>query len=229
MTCDSYMNAIPGFAHQFNKYWSPEQEVIVCGFSPPQFETPDNFTYFSIGKQGDYPVGKWSDGMIKVMESFPEEKMFVLMLEDYWLRQPVRLDIVKKLYDYMVQFQYVIKMDLCADRRYAGGVEDYGYLDDIPLVKSDYTSPYHMSLMAGIWNRDLMRRILIPNESPWQVELEGTTRLSRHADNMLVLGTKADPWPVKHVLMYRGGDSKKMIWDGLEEEDIAELKEMGYK
>lgn len=229
MTCDSYMDAVPGFAHQFNKYWSPEQEVVVCGFSPPQFSMPDNYTYYSIGEQRDYPVDKWSDGLLDVMDAFPAEKWFVLMLEDYWLRQPVRLDIVKKLYDYMVQFQYVIKMDLCADRRFAGGVSEYESLDDIPLVKSSFASPYHMSLMAGIWNRDLMRRVIIPGESPWKVELEGTPRLARHGDKMLVLGTRVDPWPVKHVLMYRNGNSKKMIWDGLEEEDVVELKAMGYK
>lgn len=229
LTCDSYMDAIPGFAHCFNKYWSPDQQVIVCGFSRPKFAMPSNFTYFSIGRQEDYPVNRWSDGLIVVMDSFPAEEFFVLMLEDYWIRQPVRVDVVKMLYDYMVQFKYVIKMDLCADRRFARGREDYGDVGGIPLVKSASDSPYHMSLMTGIWNRDLMRRIIIPGESPWDVELRGTPRLARLGDKVVVLGTKTDPWPVRHVLMYRNGDSGKMIWDGLEEDDIAELKKMGYK
>jgi len=229
LTCDSYMKAIPGFAHQFNRYWSPNQQVIVCGFSKPEFEMPDNFTFYSIGDQRNYPVGKWSDGLIDVMWHFPMDEHFVLMLEDYWLCQPVNLDAIKMIYDYMKQFTNVIKFDLCADRRFAGGVQDYGDLGGIPLVKSDYTSAYHMSLYTGMWNRELMRKILVPGESPWQVELEGTPRLANHGDSMLVLGTKIDPWVVKHVLMYRNGNSGKMIWDGLSDEDIAELKELGYK
>ena len=229
MTCDSYMDAIPGFAHQFNKYWSPDQEVIVAGFSKPEFDMPDNFTFFSIGDQRNYPVDRWSDALLKLMWHFPKEKHFVLMLEDYWICQPVNVGAIKILHDYMVQFDYVIKMDLCGDRRFAGGVEDYGDVAGIPLVISDYTSAYHMSLMVGIWNQDNMKAIVIPSESPWQVELEGTTRLSRQQDKMVVLGTKIDPWPVKHVLMYRGGDSDNMIWDGLSDEDVVELKGLGYE
>ena len=229
MTCDAYMDAIPGFAHQFNKYWSPDQEVIVAGFSKPEFDMPDNFTFFSIGDQRNYPVDRWSDALLKLMWHFPKEKHFVLMLEDYWICEPVNVNAVKILHDYMVQFDYVIKMDLCGDRRFAGGVEDYGDVAGIPLVISDYTSAYHMSLMVGIWNQDNLKAIVIPHESPWQVELEGTTRLSRQQDKMVVLGTKIDPWPVKHVLMYRGGDSDNMIWDGLSEEDVVELKGLGYK
>ena len=229
MTCDSYMSAIPGFAHCFNKHWSPEQQVIVAGFSEPNVEMPDNFTFFSIGQQRDYPVSKWSDGLLKLMWHFPTEKHFILMLEDYWLCQPVRVDVVKILHDYMVQFDYVVKMDLCGDRRFAGGVEDYGTVGDIPLVKSDYTSAYHMSLMVGIWNAANMRSVIIPGESPWDVEIRGTPRLADQMDKMLVLGTKTDPWPVRHVLVYRGGDPSKLIWDGLSDEDIDELKAIGYK
>ena len=229
MTCDSYMDAIPGFAHQFNKYWSPDQQVIVCGFTKPEFDMPDNFTFYSIGDQRNYPVDKWSNGLIDVLWHFPKEERFVLMLEDYWLCQPVNVDAVKILYDYMVQFDYVIKMDLCGDRRFAGGVQDYGDVAGIPLVKSDFTSAYHMSLMVGLWNRENMRAILEPGESPWDVEMRGTPRLANQGDKMLVLGTKLDPWPVKHVLMYRSGDSNNMIWDGLNDEDIIELKELGYE
>lgn len=229
MTCDAYMDAIPGFARQFNKYWGEDQQVIVCGFSPPNFEMPDNFTFYSIGDQRNYPVDKWSNGLIDVMWHFPTEKHFVLMLEDYWICQPVNIGAIKILHDYMVQFDYVVKMDLCGDRRFAGGVQDYGDVAGIPLVKSDYTSAYHMSLMVGMWNRNRMRKILVPNESPWDVELKGTPRLASEGDSMVVLGTKLDPWPVKHVLMYRNGNSDNMIWDGLQEGDVEELKKMGYK
>jgi len=228
MTCDKYLDALRGFAHFFNKYWSPTQQVIVCGFTPPKFDLPENFTFFSIGKQEDYPVKKWSDGLLHVMDSFPSEKHFVLMLEDYWLCQPVNTDAVSILYRYMVQFDYVIKMDLVGDRRFAGGVMDYGDVAHIPLVKSDPNSAYHSSLMTGIWNADHMRKYIIPDESPWDVELAGTGRLSAFGDELLVLGTKLDPWPVKHILAYRSNDPTKLLVQDMSEYDKDEVRGLGY-
>ena len=228
MTCDKYVDALRGFSHFFNKYWSTEQQVVVCGFTPPKFKLPPNFTFFSIGEQRDYPVKKWSDGLIHVMNSFPMEKHFVLMLEDYWLCQPVNVEAVTILHDYMVQFNYVIKMDLVGDRRFAGGVTDYGEVAGIPLVKSDYNSAYHSSLMTGIWNSEHMRKYIIPDESPWDVELDGTRRLAKLQDNVLVLGTKLDPWPVKHILAYRSNDPTKLLVSEMSEYDKDEVRGLGY-
>ena len=229
LTCDKYLHAIKGFAHFFNKYWSDTQPVIVCGFSAPEFDLPDNFTFFSIGKEEDYPLKKWSDSLIRVLESFPYDKHFTLMLEDYWLCQPVRQDVVRTLYDYMVQFDYVLKMDLCADRRYSAGVEEYPPVGDTQLLKSDFRSPYHMSLYTGMWNRKNMLRVLVPNENPWDVEIIGTPRLAGFKDEMLVLGTKLDPWPVKHILAFRSGNPDKLLTEGLSDSDVEKVRELGYK
>lgn len=227
-TCDKYLDALRGFAHFFNKYWSAEQQVVVCGFTPPSFDLPSNFTFFSIGTQEDYPVGKWSDGLLRVLYSFPKEKHIVLMLEDYWLCQPVNVKAVTVLYHYIVQFGYVIKMDIVGDRRFAGGVTDYGEVAGIPLVKSDPKSAYHSSLMTGIWSTDLMRKYIIPGESPWDVELAGTQRLSGYGDEMLVLGTKLDPWPLKHILAYRSNDPTKLLVQDMSQHDKDEVRGLGY-
>lgn len=229
MVSDRYLHALPGFSYLFCKHWSPQQDVIVCGFSVPHFELPPNFTFFSIGRQTEYPFKRWSDALIRVLESFPREEFFVLMLEDYFLIQPVRLDVVRKCHDYMRQFRYVLKFDLCADRRFAGGVVDYGAIGDIPIVKSDPGSAYHSSLMTGIWNRELMLRyLLVPGESPHDVEIIGTPRLAARGDDLLVLGTKIDPWPVRHTLAFRTQEPGVWMLDELPHEDLAELRERKF-
>ena len=225
-TCDKYLKAVPPFAYLFNKYWGEDQEVIIVGYAKPGFDLPRNFTYLSLGAQENYPFSRWSDSVIRVTDLFPAEEVFCLMLEDYWICQPVRRDVVRKLYDYMRQFSYVLKMDLVGDRRFAGGATEYGCVDDIKLVKSDFNSQYHSSLMTGLWNRALMRRyLLIPNESPHDVELRGTPRLARIGDDILVLGTEIDPWPVKHILAFRGQNIDNLLLEGLSDEDRAELTE----
>lgn len=232
LTSDNYSHSVLPFAYLFNKYYTPEQEVIVAGFDKFPDGLPPNFKTHSIGKQSDYPLRKWSDGLIKLLHDFTDE-VFLLFLEDYFIVQPVYQQEVRMLYDYMNQFKYVLKMDTNTDRRFAGGVQPYGMCGHIPLVKSDPNSQYHCSLMNGLWNRELFLRILIPNEDPWQVELEGTSRLAKYGDSMIVLGTET--WddnlrtcPIKHTLAYRGGDSSKMLIDEIKPEDVEALKKLGY-
>jgi len=228
MTSDRYQKIIPAFMHQWEKYWGTDTQVIVCGFSPPPFELPDFATFFSIGPQAAYPFGRWSDALIRVLNAFPKEKHFVLALEDYLLTQPVRRDIVHMAHDYMRQFDYVLKFDLCADRRFSGYATDYGLLGDVPIVKSDPNSPYHSSLYLGMWNRELMLKyLLVPNESPHDIEITGTARLAGYGDEVVVVGTVTDPWPVKITLGFRAQNPDGWELQGLSDEDIAELKKRG--
>jgi hypothetical protein len=222
---DRYYHILPISAYLFNKYFSQDQVVTVCGFGPipEQYKLPPNFEFLSIGKLEDYPVGKWSDALLRAMDLI-EDETFILMLDDYLITRPVDVHGIQMLYDYMTQFKYVLKMDICADRLFAWGMEDYetcGYFD---LVRSHPGSQYHMSLMAGIWNKTNLRRVLIPNQSPWDVELDGTRRLSAMTD-MLVLGTRQ--WPLRIHLAFRGGDSSHMNLDGLKACDVTEMKELG--
>ena len=235
LTSDNYLNALRPFAWLFNKYWHERnnQEVIVAGFRPPPFDLPSNFTFFSIGDQTNYPVTKWSNALIKVMSHFPQEKVFCLMLEDYWITEPVWTDEVYMLERYMKQFGYVLKMDLFTDRRYANGVTDYAMCGHIPLIKSAFDSPYHMSLMCGLWNRNQLLNILIPDESPWDIEIVGTSRLAEKKDDVLVLGTKSwtdnpDTCPVRHTLAHRRGDPSELLLSDIHPEDLRILKEISF-
>lgn len=232
LTCDAYAHSVRAFAYLFNKYFDATQEVIVAGYERFPVDLPPNFVTHSIGQQADYPVNRWSDGLAKLLCDFTDD-VFLLFLEDYWIVEPVFQKEVKMLYDYMGQFKYVLKMDMITDRRYAGGVTPYGQVGHIPLVKSDPDSAYHMSLMCGLWNRRNLLKILIPGESPWDIELSGTTRLSTYRMDMLVLGTAS--WteneracPIRHTLAHRRGNPNELLLDEVAPVDIAALRELGY-
>lgn len=243
-TSDKYLDALPAFAHLFNKYWSPNQQVIVCGFSMPGFDLPDNFTFFSIGKQEDYPIDKWTDALIDVMHYFPKNDVFCLMLEDYWLTRSVDINAVKMLVDYMRQFRGVLKMDMRTDRRHSGfSIADFesNKCGHIPLVLSDPTSPYHMSLLCGLWNRDAMLQVMHRGETPWEVETTGQTykNLVSLSKSIAVVGTNVpdgedSTWcPIPHTLAHRRGDPSKYAFNedpayGMIQSDIDELLSLGF-
>jgi hypothetical protein len=87
--------------------------------------------------------------------------------------------------------------------------------------------------MCGLWNRKLLLDFLIPDESPWDMELTGTNRLSKRKDEVLVLGTKS--WtdnprfcPIRHTLAHRSGDPREYKLEELSDADIDELNRLGY-
>jgi hypothetical protein len=70
-----------------------------------------------------------------------------------------------------------------------------------------------------------MLKIVVENETPWQVELEGTPRLRALKQYVIVLGT-TDP-PVSHTLALRGGEDDKLHLDDIKKEDVSELRRLG--
>ena len=226
MTSDKYIKSIRTFAWLFNKHWGVEQPVQVVGFAEPDFDLPDNFAFKSLGPMKKYPWQKWSNSLLDMMAGMSGDEIFCLMLEDYWITRGVDVEAIRMLYAHMQEDPDILKMCLTGDRLYAAGMTDYGALGRLDLIKSAYDSPYHMSLMTGLWRRSQMERVVIPNESPHDVEIAGTSRLSQVRDEVKVLGTRQ--WPLRHILGHRGGDPTTTIVQGLHEDDIAELRSLGY-
>jgi len=203
ITCDKYAWALKGFIHQFQKYWSELQPVVVAGYTPPAYDLPENFTFHSIAPE-EYPADKWSTGLIQFLRSVRDDH-FVLLLEDYWLCRGVNHQAIGTLHELCMNHHDVLRMDLSDDRQYNGEALDwevlpyYGYND---IVWTPASSPYQMSLQAGIWNRRLMLEVLRMDESAWKVELEtGEKELSK----VVVLGTRQRP--VRYANVFRGGDA----------------------
>ena len=79
-TCDKYLPYLKPFIHQFQMYWGKDQQVLVAGFTRPDFDMPRNFHFHSIGKQKDYPIEKWSDSIIKLLHYIPDETIVLKVL-----------------------------------------------------------------------------------------------------------------------------------------------------
>ena len=225
LTSDSYLKALRPFSHLLNKYWQPNPPVIIGGFSPPDFELPPNFYFHSIGPMDQFPVKRWSDALRRLLTAYPLD-VFCIMLEDYWITAPVDVEAIQVAYDYMIQFEYVIRFDLTRDRELSGHATDYGKAGKLDLVRSEAGSPYHMSLMTALWRREHLMKVLIPGETPWQVELDGSNRLSAMGDSVVVLGTKQHP--IKHTAAFRHGDPKNLLLEEVNPEDVSELEALGY-
>lgn len=234
MTSDNKESILRGFFAQWLRYYHADCNVVVCGFTPisvPNFWKGHDF--FKIGRADAYPPNRWSDALYNVLASVADE-VFLLLLDDYWLTRQTDTAGVKIAYDYMHQFKNVLKFDLTSDRlnadpgKYAYNYHTYNVAGHLDLIKSDFTSHYHMSLWGGLWRRDLMKSILVPDETAQQIELNGTARLAQYGDEYLVLGSRQSP--MKHANVIQGGawnmDSQVGL-PSLNEADRAELRRLG--
>ena len=151
--------------------------------------------------------------------------MFLLLLEDMWPVRKINVEAIKILYDYMVQFEYVARIDLTTDRLYAHGMKDYATVSYLDLIVSMPGSDYHMSLQPGLWRKEHLLSVMERNWSAHQLELQGTPKLSHNRD-VIVLGTKN--WIYRHIHAIRFLDHQKLRLDDLKESDVKAMRELGY-
>lgn len=224
ITCDKYSFALKGFVAQFQKYWSELQEVVVCGYTP--VDLPPNFSFLQIAAT-EYPSNQWTTGLAQVLRQIDDSHL-VILLEDYWLCRGVNHQAVNTLYELCQLHPQILRMDLTDDRQYNGHAQDFEYVpyygyNDIVWTPPD--SPYQSSLQAGIWNRRLLLEVLHEGESAWQFEIGQTGANIRNRPDLWVLGTRQRP--VRYANVFKGGDTSKMNLEGLTNQDIEELKQIG--
>ena len=161
---------------------------------------PRNFHFHSIGKQEDYPIGKWSDSIIKLLNDIKDET-FVFMLEDYWITDTVDKDGVQLLVDYAKANPKVIRIDLTPDRLHTARAQTSesewkgGKLGHLDLVRSKSGLPYSRAMITSVWNKQNMLKVLKPGWDPWQVEMQGSYATYLYGDEMEVWGTESIPVP----------------------------------
>jgi len=227
-TSDSHNWLLKGFFHQWKKYAQCDfLDVEVAGFTKPE-GLPDDVAFYSLGKFTDYPVNKWSDGVIKYLESVQDELVLV-MLEDYWLMRPILREVVAAAEMYMRSHSQMVRFDLAADRmfskdaRYAGS---YGPFD-MCVCKGSYS----LSFQASIYRRDALLSLLRPGETPWQAELSGSARLNKTYLGDVVVGTYQ--WPINYMIAVNKGKLDRTgAWmypaRTLSQSDWDELDKLGY-
>lgn len=230
MYSDKNMWLIPAFLRAWERYAGrgelSQYRLVFCGFTEIAWYLGANIENYIIGKQEDYPANRWSDAFIQVLDNVAD-KTFIFMLEDYLLVRDVDNLGVQHLYDYVHDRDYVLKADLTNDRmwanggnRYLYGYNTYGHCGHLDLIRSFVGSDYQMSLWGGVFNRDAIKRFVVPGETAQQLELNGTHRVNSVGDNVLVLGTRQSPFKHANIIQAGGLNNHETVGlPALDEED----------
>ncbi len=206
----------------------------VAGFSPPQFDIPNDWQFVSLGKFRDYPINKWSNAVRNLIGNtgFTEER-FILMLEDYFILRRVDESVIRQLGHYMQTHSDIAKIDLTTDRLYASDMRDYEACGQLDLIIDNPSSAYNTSVLAAIWDKYDFLNLLVDDETPWQFELEGSNRWKEYAftNNKKILGTRQ--FPIRHTVAIRNGAiDYECIWqephpNKISPKDLVDMGKLG--
>jgi hypothetical protein len=225
LTSDKHNWLLRGFFHQWQKYAAGYGEVEVAGFTNPG-TLPNDVPFVSIGRFEDYPVEKWSDAVIKYLQSI-KDNLVMILLEDYWLMRPIHQTAITAAEAFMLDNPNVARFDVAADRMFSRDAEYFRPYGPFDLCWGK--GAYSLSFQASIYRRSMLLEMMRPNETPWQTELNGSDRLNKSP--YFVAGTYQ--WPVNYAIVVNKGRLDR--YGGwmfpartLKQSDWAELDELGY-
>lgn len=227
VTAGKYSDILPLFAKQFNKYFSPDIEVIVLS-SKEVTGLPSNFSHVKI------PHTKyWCNDIREFFDSF-EDEIFFGCMEDHFLYSSVDLDLLAQIIE---QFKYddIIKFVSGKPNDWKSGIRDRTSLDCYQLDRNDrlwYDAPVRQSLLPSVWRTDFFRFMLDRSVDYNAWEFEVRHNMYRLEDDILeymkdkkVLFVKEQVYPMSDVI--RGGQPAVGYWsqEVKNPEDIAVFKE----
>ena len=233
LVADPTLWCLRPFFYMQQKY-APWMRGYVAGFSPPQFDIPNDWQFVSLGKFRDYPINKWSNAVRNLIGNtgFTEER-FILMLEDYFILRRVDESVIRQLGHYMQTHSDIAKIDLTTDRLYASDMRDYEACGQLDLIIDNPSSAYNTSVLAAIWDKYDFLNLLVDDETPWQFELEGSNRWKDYAftNNKKILGTRQ--FPIRHTVAIRNGAiDYECIWqephpNKISPKDLVDMGKLG--
>ena len=151
ITSNKYRCLLPGFAHQFNKYWSSNTQVDVVGDLPCNNALPDNFNFVHAGK--DEGKKSWSNLMISYMNTVSEEYTLVFF-DDHFIIGPIDLDVIDEALEILDTNGY--------DKVWGG--QTNGQYDVINNKFHLVTGYIRKSFTPSIWRTSVFKSLLIPGQ-----------------------------------------------------------------
>lgn len=173
-TCDKYDHLLPGFAHMFNKYWGPDQEVHVLGFRQPP-ELPANFVFHSMEPVETVP---WSTNMRNFFSQI-EDDHFIFLFDDYWLTNKIDHNKIAEFENLLVSDK-LAKFDLTFFLR----IYPYDQYKD-GFIQSRRNNLFRLSTQPAIWSKAFWMKWINPGLTPWQFEIAQNAY-----DDEVIVGTE---------------------------------------
>jgi hypothetical protein len=167
-SCDRYRDLWKPFFTLFFRYW-PDVSYPAYLITNHSEYSDSRVRTIAVGDDRD-----WSSTVERGLRAIPES-FVILLLEDYFLRQPVDEDRLQRLLKYMARRKAAYL------RLYPNPGPDTPCSDNSEVGEISKGAGYRASLQAAIWDRQVLLSLLKTGETAWDFELIGSKRTT-HLD-----------------------------------------------
>jgi hypothetical protein len=183
ISCDAYRDLWRPFFTLLFRRWPDCPFRVVLGSNEARFDDP-RVTPLPVGKDGG-----WGANVLTMLTRLTGTHVITL-LDDFLLESPVNTAVVNRLMGVAMR-EEVDCLRLIPNPGPTQPVNGYAELGE--MGRHD---PYRISTQAAIWRREALARLVRPDYSPWQFELDNS-RIA--ADGLRIWGV------YRPVLKYRHG------------------------
>ena len=208
-TCDKYIHLLEGLMYTTKKYLPIDNKFIILGYKSPNFKLDDNWSFVSLGV--DKGPSEWSNDLLTFFNDFKDE-YFINMIDDTLITRLSDIKKIELVFNYMQSNKLVKKVFLHGSLT-SGNKSLYGPIVLTPVLNlnSEFydvnqVSNYRSSLQSAIWSKDYFMKLLKPNMTPWDFELQHIKN-----DGVRILTTVKDH-PTMYSHIYRKGNQLIPSW-----------------
>lgn len=164
-SCDNYEDLWDPINHNLNKYWkdNPLRRYLISNYK--EYKSP-LVTNIRVG-----PDVSWSDNLLLALDKI-DEKFILIYMEDLFLTRMVDTQHLYKVFNWVLN-------------------NDPNYVRLIPYPKlkkkeNEYIwhlkkgSLYRTALIPCIYKKKMLRTLLKPGESAWDLEIKGAIRSDKY-------------------------------------------------
>jgi len=179
------INDIPIILHSmdsYSRFWNPWYFLFQkhCKNHGPIFflseeKEPDfvnDVTHIKTGK------GEWGERLLIALEQIESELVFY-MQEDFWCVKDFELK------DNILEMFEEHKMDQLHIKENINLIKTIKIKDN--LLKFAQDSEYTQNHQFGLWRKNKLKDNVLPNENPWENEINGSIRLNKNPHNVYLL------------------------------------------
>jgi hypothetical protein len=169
LSCDKYADIWPPFFDFLFKFWNDCPYPIYLGSNEKLYNDERVKTICS------GPARDWSNDTLSILKQIPEQNVIIL-LEDYFVYAHPDQLLLDRCIALLEKMNGTFLRLACFPSDH---FEDYAYdvvAEQPEFVLTRKEARYRVNLQAGIWNRLKLMELIVPGESPWAFETEGTKR-----------------------------------------------------
>jgi len=156
LSCNKNEDLFYPFKHCLEKYWPKHPKVVYYtdGIINPYYKTIPI----------PHELDEWTSGLREFLSHIKDDKI-LLMIDDIFIRRPVDTERIKYADEHLTGNIALMNFEKSWDNTDEA-------TDLIGWKRRQHGSPYEVSLMCGLWQKDKLLDVIARDCDPWTIELE---------------------------------------------------------